>query len=613
MLLLLLAIVVNFAVVAMAHGSWALTVDQLPPGRDWRVGGLDIEGNDAISSSTIEEYLLTKQRAWYAPWRERPPFDPVTFTTDLDRVERLYGSRGYYEAAVTYDLEIDAERALVRAHLRVAEGDQVHVDSVEVEITATDPSPAVPIPLPPPTQIPLSRGDPFEEERYQVAEEKLREFYLNRGHAHVRTSRRARVDVDTELADVSYSAKPGPLAVFGETTVTGTESVDPHIVLRELAYQPGDRFSMEKIRESRAAILLLGLFRSVRFTPRLDGPDPRVVPILVEVADKPWHNLRIGAGYGTDDGFRGQIEWRSLNWLGDGRQLSLWIKASQINREAGARFLQPYLLGRGNRGIVDFRLLQDDEETYLRYATQLIPRFQRDFTPTLTGFAGYRIEYDSLDDIDRETIDEIGGVETEGILSAPLAGLTWNTADDPLDPSRGHVVTLEAQQGGGIWGGPFNYWRATTEAKKYLSVGWDVVLAGRLKLGLADAIGDIENLPIFERFYAGGQHGVRGYGRRRLGPLSSSDRPLGGRSLFEGSIEARRPVWRALGGAVFLDFGNVSLDAFDPPVDDLELAPGFGVTYDTPIGPLRLDLGFPLSPPADDQAWQLHFSIGQFF
>jgi outer membrane translocation and assembly module TamA len=107
---------------------------------------------------------------------------------------------------------------------------------------------------------------------------------------------------------------------------------------------------------------------------------------------------------------------------------------------------------------------------------------------------------------------------------------------------------------------------------------------------------------------------VRGYGRRRLGPLSpEKEDPVGGRSLFEGSIELRRRIWRDLGGAIFLDFGQVSLDAFDPPITDVKFAAGPGLTYETPIGPLRLDVGFPFDPPPGDASWQLHFSIGQFF
>ena len=120
-------------------------------------------------------------------------------------------------------------------------------------------------------------------------------------------------------------------------------------------------------------------------------------------------------------------------------------------------------------------------------------------------------------------------------------------------------------------------------------------------------------MPLFERFYAGGATSVRGYGRHRLGPLSGSNDPVGGRSLLEGSMELRRRLFEKVGGAVFFDFGQVSLHSFDIPVRKLKFTTGFGADYLTPVGPLRLDVGFPFSPPHSDRNWQIYFSIGQFF
>jgi outer membrane protein assembly factor BamA len=192
-------------------------------------------------------------------------------------------------------------------------------------------------------------------------------------------------------------------------------------------------------------------------------------------------------------------------------------------------------------------------------------------------------------------------------------GLTWTTTDDPLNPKRGGVVTFSADEVGGPLGGDFNFFKLQGEAKKYQLITSQVVLATRLKLGFADPFDGSAEVPLFERFFAGGANSVRGYGRHRLGPISSADDPVGGRSLIEGSLELRRPLFANIGGALFMDFGQVSLKSFDVPIDDLQFAFGFGVSYTTPIGPLRLDLGFPLHPPHGDQPWQVHFSIGQFF
>jgi outer membrane protein assembly factor BamA len=192
-------------------------------------------------------------------------------------------------------------------------------------------------------------------------------------------------------------------------------------------------------------------------------------------------------------------------------------------------------------------------------------------------------------------------------------GLEWNTSDSPLDPKKGEILSLTVEQAGAIWGGTYRFFKITAEAKKYYEIGWETVLATRLKIGLADAIGGKDRYPLFERFYAGGEKSVRGYGRRRLGPLSESDDPLGGLSLLEGSLELRRPIWGDLGGAVFLDFGQVAQRPFDARVADLYFSSGFGLSYNTPVGPVRLDIGFPFQRPRNDRPWQIHFSIGAFF
>jgi outer membrane translocation and assembly module TamA len=189
----------------------------------------------------------------------------------------------------------------------------------------------------------------------------------------------------------------------------------------------------------------------------------------------------------------------------------------------------------------------------------------------------------------------------------------WDTADDPFNPRNGEVLSLLVDQAGEIWGGKFAFYKITAEAKKYFYLGWETVLANRLKIGVGDSLGARRNIPLSERFFAGGEKSVRGFGRRRLGPLSASDDPLGGLGLIEGSLEVRRPLWRDLAGALFLDFGQVSTRALDVPLDDLKFSTGFGVSYNTPVGPMRLDIGFPFDPPRGDRPWQIHFSIGAFF
>jgi len=158
----------------------------------------------------------------------------------------------------------------------------------------------------------------------------------------------------------------------------------------------------------------------------------------------------------------------------------------------------------------------------------------------------------------------------------------------------------------------FDFIRVIGEARRYQPLVWDFVLALRTRIGIEDPIAGSETVPLFERFFAGGTNSVRGYERWHVGPFVAGD-PIGGLSLVEMSIELRHPITETIGAAVFLDAGQVSVKEFDLPFDDLDYGTGFGVSYKTPIGPLRVDLGFPLERPPGDAGWQIHLSLGQAF
>jgi outer membrane protein insertion porin family len=590
--------------VLCARPVLGIQLEELDAARQWRARKIEISGNTKFSDSEILGELLTKVQPWYSFWEKANVFDPITFREDLERIRRFYEARGYYRARVNYDLAVDPQAGELEVKIEVVEGPPVIVSQVHVEVSGN--------PLSPP-ELPLKQGEIFVEESYRKGEETLRNFFLEHGYAHVTTARRAEVNLDQDQATVWYQADPGPLTAFGETTVQGTKEVDPEIVLRELTYQPGEVFSPAKLAESQAKILALDLFGSVRITPKEVPGKPSIVPMEIRVSEKEPREIRIGVGYGTEDQFRAQLRWQHNNWLGGGRRLSIEARYSSILTTGAITLVQPHFLSPRTRGILSLRQDRDDEDTYLLNASRFNPQLEHGFSRNLTGFIGYRLEYDRLERISQATIAALGPVRERGLLSGPRFGLVWNTSDGPLDPTKGEVLSFTGEQAGEIWGGQYSFYKITAEAKKYLLLGWETILAGRLKIGFAEPLGPEENLPIFERLYAGGEKSVRGYARRKLGPLNANGDPIGGLSLIEGSLELRRPIWGPLGGALFIDFGQVSTRSFDPPVNDLKFGSGFGVNYRTPVGPLALYVGFPWRPPRGEASWQVYFSVGAYF
>lgn len=553
--------------------------------------------------------MVTEERPWYRFWSERPVFDPVTFRTDLERLRRNYEANGYYEAAIAHDLQIDEERGLVAVQIKVREGEPVLISEIDVQARVEAPEQAPPLP----DELPVRRGEIFREQSYQEAEQVLRRSFLEHGHAHVETRRHAEVDLDDHQVRIRYGVEPGPVAFFGETEVKGVTSVEPEIVSRELAYNAGERYSLSKIVESRERILALDLFGTVRLASAAKAGKPVVVPMEVEVSEKPFREVRVGLGYSTEDEFRTQLEWRHRNWFGGGRRLSVLGKYSAIAASGAIGLVQPHFFSRDTQGALNLSHDLETEETYKRNVSRFLPRVDHRFSKTLTGFIGYRMEYNQLNDVDSAIPLALGEVRHKGFLFGPTVGIIWNTSDDLFYPRKGHLLSLQLDQAGEIWGSEFSFLKITGEARKYIDIGWSTVLASRLKLAFAEAIGSDKDFPLFERLYAGGERSVRGYGRRRLGPRTISNDPLGGRSLLEGSLELRRPIWQEIHGAVFIDFGQVSTSSFDVPLDNVRFSGGFGLSYVTPVGPIRLDVGFPFTPPPGDRPWQIHFSIGAYF
>ena len=588
----------------------ALPVEELDANREWRTKDLIISGNKEIGASELEDALSTKTRPWYAPWRARPVFDPAVFASDLERLVKFYQDKGYYEAKVTHDLEVDDKEGLVSASIHVSEGEAIRVAQMSVEIVdAPELKPELDALVP---KLPLHEGQIFAVDAYQKTESQLKEFFYDKSRAAITIQRKAEVILDRHAANVYYTLNAGPLTQFGSTTVEGLKDVAESIILQELAYKPGEPFSGVALRTTEKNLRELDLFSQIVIEPQPSPPDT-AVPVKIRLEEKPPREIRVGLGYGTEDQVRGQVRWRNNNWLGGARRLEVGVKASFIVRELDLHFLQPHFLGANNRFMVTLGPQQFDEPGFFLNSTRVQPRLERKFSDQLTGFLTYRLEYDHLSKVPSASIQALGPFDEKGLLSGLSAGFLWNRANDPLNPTSGWTLSFAAEQVGGFLGGRFELYKLQSDVRGYYPLAEKTVLASRLKIGFAQPLHGGEEVPLFERFYAGGGTSVRGYGRSRLGPISTADDPLGGRSLIEGSFELRQQLWEKIGGALFLDFGQVSLQSFELPVDDLRFSAGFGVRYATPVGPLRLDLGFPFRPPRGDRAWQIHFSIGPAF
>jgi outer membrane protein assembly factor BamA len=239
----------------------------------------------------------------------------------------------------------------------------------------------------------------------------------------------------------------------------------------------------------------------------------------------------------------------------------------------------------------------------------------------------YTISEDALDDPSfRDELIALGLDPRTGRGSGTRSAISLdggrNTTNNLLDARQGYVASLHLEQAGKWLAGSYDYYELTTELRLYRSIGNRVVAAGQARLGSISAYGDPENkVPFFKRYFLGGATNLRGWGRYEVAPLTENGLPIGGHSFLNFSTELRANVWRSLGAVIFLDGGNAWSSRWDFNVNDLRYDVGPGLRYQTPIGPIRADLGYQLNPipglivngKSQPRRFRFHFSIGQAF
>jgi outer membrane protein insertion porin family/translocation and assembly module TamA len=583
----------------------------LSPRIRWRVGTVRIEGADHISERRLRPLLTTRPRSWFTPWKARPRFDREGLEDDVVRVVAYYRGHGYYRAHVTYSLDPDRKRETVDVTIAIEEGPAVVVSTVEVTV-ADAPSAEVRAMLNPKSLVPLEPGDVFDEARYDEGRVRLLGRARSAHFARAQVTKRARVDVPAGTATIGYTVTLGPPSFLGPVTVDGLTRVEPTVVLREVAFEEGAPFDPALLERTRRNLLRLHLFRAITLVEK--GGSEADVPITIRVAEGPWREIRAGVGYDTEEQVRGLLSWRTYNFFGDARQLGVTARASTIRRSIAADLLQPHWPVQKTRTRLLALFEDDEQDSFSVTRARLSPRLEWAPTPSVLAFAAYRIERDHLTSVNGAVERALAPEATPdyATLSGMNFGVDWNRTDDLLNPKRGFIVTTQVDPVGSVFGGDSSFLRLQGTLRTYVPLAWRFLLATRLRVGTIEPIDGSHEIPIWERFFAGGVDSVRGYARWRVGPLAGDD-PLGGRSLTDMSLELRRPITQAIAVTTFIDAGQLSLRSFDPPTSDFQKGVGAGLQYATPIGPIRLDLGFPLDRQGDDAAFQVYVSVGQAF
>ncbi|MEA2110161.1 MAG: BamA/TamA family outer membrane protein, partial [Pseudomonadota bacterium] len=341
-------------------------------------------------------------------------------------------------------------------------------------------------------------------------------------------------------------------------------------------------------------LLNTDLFRDIRICPQTAKGER--VPVRINLESVPRYRLRPGIGFGTDTGARVSLDYRVLNLFKKAHELQGKLLLAEREQSLLTTYIIPDLRRRDSRFLLGGGFEREDTDSFLSREFYTEAEYQRSFNKKLSGsvFMHLSQEY-SL----------IGGDETNAQMLLSGVRFSWIDIDDPLHSRQGTQIKFEFQGAEETFLSDTSFIQLSGQVTKLLPLPWESSLLLRLKGGTTWHPDPLHNIPASLRFFAGGDHSVRGYAYKSLGPENEDGDVVGGKHLLVANIELEKHLHLNWGVAVFYDIGNAFNDFADY---DLAQGAGLGVRYYSLIGTIRFDVARRID--SEKNKFRLHLGVG---
>ncbi len=610
---------IDYSIETDPETGQATLVFLIDEGYPLRIKSIEIEGNKSIPDNELKKYMATKTAWWFI---RKGAFNEEEFEADLNRIRSVYRSKGFLDARVTSRVDYSPDGKEMHLTVIVDEGKEYLVGDIGIRGDLAFPEKEIR------TKITMKAGDSFDYDKIKEDVDGIRAFYYDKGYMDAEIDLRHKYNHVTDRMDIVYDIQAHDEVYVGKINIIGNTKTRDKVVRRELRVYPGAKYDGEKLKKSKERIYNLGFFEDVYFeTVPTDEED--IKDLNVTVKETKTGELSFGGGYSSVDAFIGfaQIRQRNFDILnfptftGGGQDL---VIRGEIGSARTNYFLSwtdpwifdlPYLFG--------FDAYREEHLKYgstgydydeIRTGGSL--RLGKEITDELSTGLIYNLEEVKISNIPDDASQDLRDEAGDNMLSRLTWNLQYDTRDNKYSPTKGWIAGMSLENAGGFIGGSKDFVKGYLHTSFYYSILESLVLEIKGRTGMAAPYASTDKVPIYERFFAGGATTIRGYKQRAVGPRDSRNNVLGGDAMIIGNAELTFPIWKKLmKGAVFYDVGNVMRDAEELFTNtSYKQAAGIGIRVKTPIGPLKLDYGYPLSDNhGDKKEGQFWFSVSHGF
>jgi|GEM_PF-1112756 len=397
--------------------------------------------------------------------------------------------------------------------------------------------------------------------------------------------------------------------------VIGSLATREKVLAELITLQADGPLEMNRVYQTEERLYGSGLFDKVGVQIYPVGGKEDETNLVLQLREAPRYTFGYGFGYNEYEGLRGFVDWSDTNFLGMGQNLNLLLRASGRLVRFQASLLDRFYFPGDLPISLTLFLERNERISFTSRKATIFAQTTRELTDRLRLI--FRLGYEKIQNYDiQESIDPGELTRDEAPIDLTAAGVVmqYDRRDDIVDPSRGSLSTADLMFAPKIFGADTGFVKAFFQHQHYFELHRSLVLATSFRFGNIFTIAGVEEVPISERFFAGGPTTLRGYRVDRAGPLDPvTGSPLGGKTLLIGNVELRFPLFWILGGSAFYDTGNVFRGFSDIQWDDISHTVGLGLRLNTGFGPVRFDFGYSLKDIPNERDNQLFFTIGHAF
>nr|WP_326540689.1 outer membrane protein assembly factor BamA [Pseudorhodoferax sp.] len=586
-------------------------------GEPAKIKEIRIVGNKAFSEGTLRDLFELDTGGWLSWYTKSDRYSRAKLNADIETLRSYYLARGYLEFQVeSTQVAISPDKEDIAIVLNITEGERYVVSSVKLEgnyLGRDDEFKSL---------ITIRPGEAYNADRVAETTKSFRDNFGNYGYAFANVEARPDIDRTNNSVALLLTAEPSRRAYVRRVNVVGNTRTRDEVIRREFRQFESSWYDGNKIRLSRDRVDRLGYFTEVNMETQEVPGVPDQVDLQVTVAEKPTGSLQLGAGFSSAEKLALSFGIKQENAFGSGNYLGLDINTSKFNRTIVLNTVDPYFTADGVSLSMDLfhrnsRPYNDQGGNYQLETTGAGLRFGIPFSEVDTVYFGGTAERTTIKPGTNIPAAYLAYADKFGYTSYsfPLSvGWQRDSRDSTLVPTTGTLNKINAELG---LFGDTRYLRSSYQYQQFIALNKQYTLAFNGELGYGKGLSG-RPFPVFKNFYSGGLGSVRGFEQGTLGPRDVTGSVIGGTKKVTLNAEILTPFPgagndRTLRMYGFVDVGNVYGEDDKFELSDMRASVGVGVSWISPVGPLRLAIANPVRKFAGDRIQKLQFQIGTSF